>query len=295
MAREADFTRSTVLALERRAGGQCSFPDCPKKTSGPSAEGDAAVANTGMACHIYAASDGPSARRVGTKDVKQLKKIENGIWMCYSHGKLIDSDECTYTPETLLDWRRIAERKASLQQAYNSDDAKAKLRTESLAKLSCSINFLEIASAVRKFTIESCLQMLWGEEASLELRNFVIEIARNSLSHGGATNFEIFSSGYSVQLRSDGLNFSLSDLAEHKNGRGSQRALSELRQRHSNLAVSHQRRKNHNEVVITLAHSSGISLMGNPCSVSFTESVRGKEEAIIKIDELNTCDPTFPK
>ena len=69
-----------------------------------------------MACHIYAASNGPAARRVNTSlSVDELRSIDNGIWMCYTHGKLIDADEATYTPEMLKYWRKLAERKAQLR------------------------------------------------------------------------------------------------------------------------------------------------------------------------------------
>ena len=40
------------------------------------------------------AADGPGARRVvPTMTPEQLASYENGIWMCYRHGKLIDTDE----------------------------------------------------------------------------------------------------------------------------------------------------------------------------------------------------------
>jgi hypothetical protein len=32
----------------------------------------------------------------------ELQSAENGIWMCYRHGKLIDTDETTYSADILL-------------------------------------------------------------------------------------------------------------------------------------------------------------------------------------------------
>ena len=51
----------------------------------------------------------------------QLEDASNGIWMCYSHGKLIDTDENTYTAAMLLTWKHIAELRAKLSQELGRD------------------------------------------------------------------------------------------------------------------------------------------------------------------------------
>ena len=91
-------------------------------TVGPSAEGNDKTASSGMACHIYAAQDGPSARRIRPDmSIKALKSIDNGIWMCYQHGKIIDTDECTYSPFLLEQWRGLAEVKARIRHEHGAD------------------------------------------------------------------------------------------------------------------------------------------------------------------------------
>jgi hypothetical protein len=96
MKDRSDFNSTTKNALAKRAGNMCSFPGCNAITEGPSSESDMSVSKTGMACHIYAAANGPSARRVDVKmTAEELTDISNGIWMCYRHGKLIDTDEAT--------------------------------------------------------------------------------------------------------------------------------------------------------------------------------------------------------
>src|SRR4051812_7840182 len=118
MTREADFRPDTREALASRAGHRCSFPSCGASTIGPSAEAATKTSSTGMACHIYAASDGPAARRRNpAMSAMELMSINNGIWMCYEHGKLIDTDEATYSPDLLNYWRKLAESKAQLRQA----------------------------------------------------------------------------------------------------------------------------------------------------------------------------------
>ncbi|MCP3994841.1 MAG: hypothetical protein GY722_07230, partial [bacterium] len=95
-----DFSARTKRDLAARAGYACSFPGCAQPTSGPSAESESASVNVGEACHIAAAASGPGARRYDPSMSRaERSSIDNGIWMCRTHAKLIDSDEATYTVE----------------------------------------------------------------------------------------------------------------------------------------------------------------------------------------------------
>lgn len=86
-----DFMPDTKEKLAARAGYRCSFPGCRVLTIGPSSEGPDATSSVGMACHISAASAGPGARRYRPDmSPEDRRSISNGIWMCYTHGKLID-------------------------------------------------------------------------------------------------------------------------------------------------------------------------------------------------------------
>src|SRR5882724_2748404 len=119
-----NFPADVKRALEQRVGHRCSFPGCDAETSGPSNEGAHAVARTGMACHIVAASSGPGARRIDkTVSSAQRSSYENGIWMCHQHGTLIDQDETRFTIALLKQWRAAAERKAAIRQAQRQFDS----------------------------------------------------------------------------------------------------------------------------------------------------------------------------
>jgi hypothetical protein len=108
-----DFSQSTKRTLAERAGHRCSFPSCPQTTIGPSEESEESTSSVGMACHIAAASGGPGAKRfIAAMTSEERSSISNGIWMCYTHGKLIDTDETRYTIEMLRCWKQIAERRA---------------------------------------------------------------------------------------------------------------------------------------------------------------------------------------
>src|ERR1700743_1084457 len=116
-----EFPASVKRDLAERAGFRCSFPGCDAVTIGPSDESARATANTGEACHIAAASGGPGARRVVPSMARADRvSYDNGIWMCRTHGTLIDTDEVRFTIPLLKQWRSAAERRAAILQARES-------------------------------------------------------------------------------------------------------------------------------------------------------------------------------
>lgn len=209
--RKGEFSEKTRLLLERRAGNRCSFPGCGSPTSGPSAESKSSISNTGMACHIVAASDGPAARRIEpTWGPKELSDISNGIWMCYSHGKLIDTDDSTYTVEVLKTWVQLAELRATMSQANQKDVelTPALLKKYPMPEYCTNIlgpesGFDNIGNAIEA----SCMSQIWGVDISRAIRDVLIEVAQNSLTHGAATSVKLKIHNRSVQLSDDGKQF----------------------------------------------------------------------------------------
>ena len=111
MARD-DFSRPTIDRLAKRAGMKCSNPDCRLPTAGPDADGG--VTNTGVAAHICAASPG-GARYDPDMTPEQRSGMQNAIWLCQNHAKLIDDDELGYPPSKLHQWKEVAEKIASVE------------------------------------------------------------------------------------------------------------------------------------------------------------------------------------
>ncbi len=108
-----DFSQKTKEVMSHRVGCRCSKPDCGISTIGAASDDEGTI-NIGFAAHITAASpDGP--RYDPSLTSGQRKHHSNGIWLCGTHAKLVDSDEAHFTVKELVSWKRIAERRSFLE------------------------------------------------------------------------------------------------------------------------------------------------------------------------------------
>lgn len=107
MPNRDDFLAKTRRRLAERVNFTCSNPTCYKPTSGPSTNPDTSI-SIGVAAHIAAAASG-GKRFDPAMSPAERKNIKNGIWLCQSCAKLIDSDEIKFTTELLHKWKRQAE------------------------------------------------------------------------------------------------------------------------------------------------------------------------------------------
>ena len=112
-----DFSQKIKRTLEARAGHLCSNPVCHRPTAGPGSEPHTAV-NVGVAAHITAASPGtpenPGPRYDKSLSPNERSDISNGIWLCQTCAKLIDSDVPRFPADLLRKWKREAELRAFL-------------------------------------------------------------------------------------------------------------------------------------------------------------------------------------
>jgi len=105
----SDFKRAVKEKLAKRVAYRCSFSGCQRITIGPSTKSIDAVTIVGEAAHIHSAS--PNGPRNNPKLTEEERtSISNGIWMCKHHARLIDVDEINYSAETLMMWKKEAER-----------------------------------------------------------------------------------------------------------------------------------------------------------------------------------------
>lgn len=99
-----EFTEKTKRVVARRAGYQCSFPDCGLQTEGPTSQSERAT-SIGVAAHICAASPG-GPRYESSQTPPQRGSAKNGIWLCQNHAKLVDGDPDRYDADTLRKLKR---------------------------------------------------------------------------------------------------------------------------------------------------------------------------------------------
>lgn len=108
-----DFSQATKDLLANRVGWKCSNPNCRKATRGAGAD-KSDIINIGVAAHITAASKG-GPRYDENMTIQERKSSENGIWLCQSCSKLIDSDVKRYTVAILKKWKELSEQLAVLE------------------------------------------------------------------------------------------------------------------------------------------------------------------------------------
>ncbi len=102
-----EFTVGIKEELAKRVGYLCSNPGCRQPTSGPQSTPFGTV-NIGVAAHITAAS--PSGPRYDDSlSSGDRGSSGNGIWLCQTCSKLVDSDQSRYTVGKLREWKSDAE------------------------------------------------------------------------------------------------------------------------------------------------------------------------------------------
>jgi hypothetical protein len=129
-----EFLREIGDIAAKRVGLRCSNPNCRKPTAGPQVTQRKAV-NIGVAAHISAAAKG-GPRYDPNMLPEERSAIENCIWLCQNHAKLVDNDPARYTSDILRRWRRIAE-EAALMEIESSLPSNAPLQDVELIKFYC--------------------------------------------------------------------------------------------------------------------------------------------------------------
>ena len=106
MSSRDDFSQTTKNLLATQVALLCSFPGCGALTQGPHTNSEKRT-NVGVAAHICAAAPG-GPRYDPNMSKAERKSPENGIWMCHTHGTLIDSDYQKYSVAELHRWKKDA-------------------------------------------------------------------------------------------------------------------------------------------------------------------------------------------
>lgn len=296
MAREDDFSIPIKTELARRAGYKCSFLGCGAATIGPSEESESASTNSGMACHISAASSGINSRRFDPDMSPETRRsLSNGIWMCYTHGKIIDTDETRFTSPMLTNWRQIAERVAQIMVEKNVTypEALNSLNFSNLIVNSFSIDGVGSENTLIGEAIHDCgLEIVWGKEISIALRDFFIEHSRNAFQHGNATNIIFEAVNNKLILSDNGAEFNAKSLLNSDKKSGGTISINQLLKNHgTNLLMTSERIDNHNVIIVSKLRNPEEILKITPCSYQMKHEDFRKGTIELKINE--TCNEIF--
>lgn len=100
-----DFEDKVKQIIAKRAGYKCSFPGCNKSLIGPGVNSDESI-NLGECAHIFSAVPTGPRTDGGLTDI-ELKRPENGIYLCRNHHILIDrkSRDNKYTSDLLTRYK----------------------------------------------------------------------------------------------------------------------------------------------------------------------------------------------
>ena len=99
-----NFTPATRKRIERQARGHCSNPRCRRLTNAASSHGQGEI-NIGEAAHICAAAPG-GPRHDGSMTPEERSSADNGIWLCDTCARAIDSKDPKFTVALLHEWKR---------------------------------------------------------------------------------------------------------------------------------------------------------------------------------------------
>ena len=266
-----EFSPKDRIALAKRVANRCSFPGCSAITSGPSDESDSAVSNTGTACHIISASQGPNARRnIPGTNPDDIRNINNGIWMCRTHGTLIDTDEVTYSVEMLRTWHKIAEFRAKYEQEqgkpldFNYVRPSIPVVSEKLVITTTD----DINRQVGELLINCCVPQIWGDSSNDAIRDLIIEIAINAIEHAQTHEVTIRVTPQRIQINYDSASFDpIIELS--KSNRGGGKAMRHVLDSFSDqIIVTYKFEHENNELVIAVPNTSSDVLRVTPCSMA---------------------------
>ena len=223
-----------------------------------------------MACHIAAASGGSGARRyVAEMKTEERRSIHNGIWMCYLHGKIIDTDEVRYSIPMLKRWKQFAEFRAQHLQAFGEKAVFPVGQMLEIGILQSEVTFSQLGTenvAIGNLIADSCLFLVWGNELADAVRDLTVEYTRNALTHGKASTCVVSTNKKSLSFVDDGFEFNWLDLEKQSSkGGGAQAVRRFLRHYGGQLIVSTQRTDGKNKTSLALAINEDDVDIANPC------------------------------
>lgn len=254
-----DFPVGVIEEIRKRTGGRCSVPYCRATTTGPSDSRVSGVSSVGVAAHIAAAAPG-GPRFDPAMTPLERRSRDNGIWVCQTHGKLIDDDEHRYTADLLRGWRDRAESLAA-DELGQPIASRAK---PGLVPHQAIVTPGDERQGTAAFVEDIAAPAVWGKQRSDLIWMVLYELAFNATMHGGASAVTLSSELGSISMTDDGRPFGLSDLLQ-SDQRGGGAAVRALQEAAIGLGLNHLYRNGRNEWFIVDHSRTGAA--DDPCGV----------------------------
>lgn len=241
--------------------------------------------NVGMACHIVGARNSARSPRNDPSVADETRRSpNNGIWLCYTHGKMVDGDTHRFSKDTLRRWKEIATSLAAFELELGKELSATDLvlRAFDLAPSSRPVTLPGENEVIGQALEDACVDFIWGSDLNARIRNVLIEVTRNAFAHGDASYCELTISGRSIALSFDGPPFDPRRLPKLPNARGGAAAVELFLQNHGESVAFHfLRRDEVNRVYFVLANGE--------------EELCSETDCVVRIDRSrNTKRPTTP-
>lgn len=183
---------------------------------------------------------------------EERSSIENAVWLCRSHARLVDADESRFTVEMLKGWRRLAEERARLEQTYPGRPAYVS-SSWTFVTHKLAISYLGSESEMIGHTLDDCcVSAIWPKQAFLSIRDLLIELTRNAFQHGAASSVSLEVTPRSVTLRHDGDAFNPIGLPQHQGARGGAHSIRSIRSERHQVHVDWRREGDLNIMTIAV-------------------------------------------
>lgn len=214
--------------------------------------------------------------------------------MCYTHGKLIDTDESLFTPEMLQTWRTISEARARVWQALG---VKSDLSPKDLAGITLPREQLGLArthdesAAIGSAFQSCCVEQLWGVKCARAIRDAAIELVRNSFQHGSATACEVQIQPKWIDIVADGASYDNVALLRDSVSGGAE-ALRILREEYGSSVVTTYRWQGGKNITrFAMLRSASDILDAIPCS--FQLQRLNNQDLASRIPALLDCNTVY--
>lgn len=295
MSTRDDFSEPTKKTIAARAGYRCCYLGCGIATIGPNDESSTSVSSIGMACHISAAAPGKNSKRYDPSlTPEERAHADNGLWACYTHGKLIDTDEERFSTAILQKWKAIGEGVARIMAEVKCDykDALHLFEFYHLAEEKIVLKELGNENETIGIALKDCgVEVSWGSFEEGLVRDYLIELTRNAFLHAKASNVEMRIEPDKIILIDDGEKFNPKDLLKATTATGGIISVKAISKNQNRIAASYKREGNKNyNTVIKVKDKASITDL-TPCNIQI--SSKDFRSDIIDFKIIEACDDIF--